>query len=346
MTYALLFASSFALSCIFTWLMKRIASACDITDKPTEARKIHTQPIPLLGGIGIFAAFCVIIALLLFFSGTRNLIIDAHVRLWNVFGLILGGFFLIIGGFLDDRYNLKPHQQIIWPMLASFCVIASGIGIHVLTNPFGGVIDLTGSIWSNVLTFVWLLTAIYTTKFLDGLDGLVSGITVIGSGIIALISIFFFINIPTAHLATISAGVYAGFLLWNFHPAKIFLGEAGSTLAGYLLGVLAIISGAKLATALLILGIPILDAAHVIIRRVIIERRSPFKGDRKHIHFRLYDRGCTHRQTVIILYCIAAFFGFAALFLQSSQKVTALFVVVLLMVLLSFTFKKKTADTR
>lgn len=346
MTYFLLFALSLILSFFCTWCTKHFALRFDITDKPTEARKIHSKPIPLLGGIGIFVAFASMIGFIMLFPSARYIIVDKHVLVPHILGLLMGGLLLTIGGFLDDKYNLKPHYQIIWPILASLAVMASGIGIKILTNPFGGVIDLSHSMWSNVITFIWLLTAIYTTKFLDGLDGLVSGVTVIGCSIVALLSVLLFINIPTAHLATIIAGVYAGFLIWNFNPAKIFLGEAGSTLAGYLLGVLAIISGAKLATALLILGIPILDAIQVIFRRIFIDHTSPFKGDRKHIHFRLYDMGCTQRQAVLILYCIAAFFGLAALFLQSSQKVTALLVVFLLMILLSFTFKKNTADNR
>lgn len=345
MTPLALFLSGFMLSCILTGVVKKIALALDITDKPTEARKIHAHPIPLMGGLGIYCAFSVILLTLLSMSSLQQILIDRHVTYIQIMGMLVGGLILTIGGILDDIYNLKPVYQIISPILACIVILASGIGIKTLTNPFGGTINLTQDILSSLLTCIWLMTAIYTTKFLDGLDGLVSGITVIGSIIILLLSLYFFINIPTVTLASVIAGIFAGFLVWNFHPAKIFLGEAGSTLAGYFLGVLAIISGAKLATALLILGIPILDAAHVIFRRLVLERRSPFKGDRKHIHFRLYDMGCTQPQAVMILYGIAAFFGIAALFLQSSQKVSALVVVLLLMILLTFAYNKKnTAD--
>lgn len=342
MTIAVLFAVSMALSWTATWAVKKVALQLNITDKPTEERKIHTKPIPLLGGIGIWIASAALLLFLLFVPLSGNyLITDAHVLRQHIIGLLIGSLILVIGGFLDDAFTLRPHQQIVWPIGASLAAIFSGIHITILTNPFGGTIDLAAAGLSDIVTFVWLLVAIYTTKFLDGLDGLVAGITSIGSIIIALLSLYLFINIPTAHLAGIVAGCYTGFLLWNFHPAKIFLGEAGSTLAGYFLGVLAIISGAKLATALLILGIPILDAAYVIFSRMVIEHRSPFKGDRKHIHFRLYDMGCSQRQAVMILYCIAAFFGLAALVLQSSQKVTALAVLILFMVLLSCTIRMR-----
>lgn len=340
MSYVYVFITGFAACLLATLAIKKIAIAFDITDKPTVARKIHLKPVPLLGGVGIYGAFIFVCGILLSLPTTRELLIGRHVEYIHIAGLLLGGFFLVVGGALDDIYNLKPYQQFIFPLLASIVIIISGIGATTITNPFGGVVTLN-ALWSAVLTFIWLLTTIYTTKFLDGLDGLASGITIIGSVIIALLSIFFFINPPTATLAVLVAGVYAGFLVLNFNPAKIFLGEAGSTLAGYFLGVLAVISGAKLATALLILGIPILDAAHVIFRRLVIERTSPFKGDRKHIHFRLYDMGCTQRQTVAILYFVAAFFGIAALFMQSSQKVTALVAVFLLMILLSITLARR-----
>lgn len=341
MTYLLFFATSMSVAYIATFFVKHAAVTLHIIDHPIGARKIHTKPIPLLGGIGVYVTVAFIVMIALLIPSTRLLLIDAHVTFPQIAGLLTGGFVLAVGGFFDDKYNLKPQYQIIAPISASLIVIMSGMTIHTLTNPLGGIIDIASESLSASLTFIWLLTTIYTTKFLDGLDGLAAGITSIGSVIIALLSIFFFVNIPTAHLATIIAGAYAGFLIWNFHPAKIFLGEAGSTLAGYFLGVLAIISGAKLATALLILGIPILDATHVIFRRIIIEKKSPFKGDRKHIHFRLYDMGCTQRQAVLMLYCIAAFFGLAALFLQSSQKLTALIAVFLMMFLLGFAFNKK-----
>ncbi len=359
--FAVFFAVSFLVGTVATAIIRKFAIASDITDKPTESRKIHSKPIPLLGGVAVFATiFLMIIVILTIPDGSRFLT-DSHVTLKHIVGFLSGAFVLIVGGFLDDRYNLKPYHQIAFPLLTALIVIGSGIGVTSITNPLGGSINLTSvqfqlftlngvpyyfTLWSDILTFFWLLSTIYTTKFLDGLDGLVAGMTVIGCVVLFFISIFLFVNIPTASLASIIGGAFAGFLVWNFNPAKIFLGEAGSTLAGYVLGILAIISGAKFATALLILGIPLLDACHVIFRRLILERRSPFKGDRKHIHFRLYDMGCTQRQAVLILYCIAAFFGVTALFLQSSQKATALLVVFLLMILLSFTYKKNTASNR
>ncbi|MEK7103089.1 MAG: MraY family glycosyltransferase, partial [Patescibacteria group bacterium] len=269
-------------------------------------------------------------------------IIGRHVEHSDLLFAALGGLLILVGGMLDDVYNLKPWQQIIWPIAAACIIVSAGIGIEHVSNPLGGTIELGG--WSSVVTFMWLMVVMYTTKFLDGLDGLVSGMTVINAVIIAVLSLFFFINIPTAILAVIIASAYAGFLVFNFNPASIFLGESGSLLAGYFLGILAIISGAKLATTMLILGIPILDAVWVISRRMFIERRSPFQADRKHIHFRLLDAGLSQRQAVLVLYIFASIFGVAALFLQSTQKLIGVFVLIGVMVVLGVgvTMKGKT----
>ncbi len=324
------------LSMIATHAMKNIAFQYDITDKPGEQRKIHTHPIPLLGGIAVYSAIVVTLGIYSFFAPKElPSFFGTHVSIQHVLGILCGGAFLMIGGFLDDRYTLKPLQQIIWPMFAVGIVIASGIVVHRVTNPFGGTIELSFlgvPFFSEGITFLWLMIVIYTTKFLDGLDGLVSGMTVIGSSIIALLSFFFFVNIPTGLLAVVTAGAFLGFLVFNFHPATIFLGESGSTFAGFMLGVLAIISGAKFATAVLILGLPILDATWVIVRRTILEKKSPFKGDRKHLHFRLLDAGLSHRQAVFFIYILGLGFGVSALFLQSAQKLVSFGVLVIILV--------------
>ncbi|MBI4262381.1 undecaprenyl/decaprenyl-phosphate alpha-N-acetylglucosaminyl 1-phosphate transferase, partial [Candidatus Uhrbacteria bacterium] len=265
-------------------------------------------------------------------------------------GIFFGGLVIMIGGFLDDRWHWKPGKQIIFPVLAAFIVIASGIGITFITNPFGGQIHLDGwqrilfwfqgipyrlTLPADVFTLLWLLGMMYTTKFLDGLDGLVSGVTVIGGLVIAALALDPIVHQNgTALLALILAGAFFGFIPWNWHPAKIFLGEGGSIFAGFMLGVLAIISGSKVTTTLLVVGIPILDTLWVILRRIFWEHRSPFAGDRKHLHHRLLDLGFSHRAVVLMLYFLAAYFGITALFLQSSGKLIALLILSGTMVLL------------
>lgn len=334
MSFLIIAILSVAASYILTYLVRHCALRLNIVDRPGGQRKIHSEPIPLLGGVALFIALVSVSAFYYFVHFENwHAITDFQIHPKHLAGILMGGFLLVIGGVLDDIFRLGPRTQIIWPICAVLVVISSGIGVEVISNPLGGVLHLDAYNITDTLTFFWLMGTIYTTKLLDGLDGLVSGVTSIGMVIIAIISIFIFVNYPTAILATITAGVFVGFLFWNFYPAKIFLGESGSTLAGYLLGVFAIISGAKFATLLLILGIPILDAAWVILRRIFIEKRSPFSGDRKHLHFRLLDAGFSHRTAVLILYFFSASFGILALFLQSSQKILALVLLAILMIM-------------
>lgn len=234
--------------------------------------------------------------------------------------------------------------------MAALIIIVSGIGINYITSPLGGTIELDTVKWqifsinglpyhitlfADLFTIAWLLGMVYTTKFLDGLDGLVSGTCVIGSLVLFFLSLRPEVMQPeTAMLCVILAGVAAGFLIFNFHPAKIFLGEGGSTFIGFTLGTLAIISGGKIATALLCMGLPVLDVVWVIARRVIT-KKSPLKGDRKHLHFRLLDIGFSHKRAVLFLWFLSACFGITALFLKSRGKLIALGVLALIMIILA-----------
>ncbi len=267
---------------------------------------------------------------------------DIKIGNLQILAIVAGTLLIALGGFLDDKYRLKPWQQFIWPVLAALVVVFLGIKVGYVTNPFASgtgpfgrslfyFVPLAGAIFS----FLWLLGLMYTVKLLDGLDGLVTGVGAIGAIILFIVSLFWDVPLSgTSVLALILAGSLLGFLPYNWHPAKIFLGES-SLFVGFMLGVLSIISGAKLATALLIIGIPILDVVWVILRRLFKEKKSPFIGDRKHLHFRLLDIGLSHRQTVLVLYFFTAFFGTISIFLQSQQKVLALIVLAIIMVLLA-----------
>lgn len=339
-------SGSFVLALLLTPLVRRLAIRLGIVDRPELApdRKEPGRRVPLLGGWAVFLAFSLVVGGLAIF-GFLN---DGSIAPKAVFGLVLGGGLLMIGGSLDDRFNLKPGQQLLWSLLAICVVIVSGIGISFMTNPFGGVIDfdrwavtafsMNGIDYRIVLvadlvTFVWLLGMMYTTKLLDGLDGLVSGVVAIGSLIIFGVSQLADVQqVGTGLVALALAGSCLGFLVFNFAPAKIFLGEGGSLFLGFLLGSLAIVSGGKIATALLIMGVPILDVAWVVVRRWFLERRSPFRSaDRKHLHFRLLDVGLSTRQAVLILYAFTAAFGGASLFARGTAKLIVLGVLVLVM---------------
>lgn len=354
----IVFLLSLALAAILNPLIYKLALRLGIVDiSGKKERKIHKKTAPLLGGLVIFLTFFIILFIIkqtIWWPVDK--VLDKH-----LIGLFLAGGLLMIGGFLDDKYNLKPIQQLIWPILACLVVIISGIGIEYINNPFGPgylhldnikieLIRLKGvpyyfTPWADLVTFFWLMILMYSTKLLDGLDGLVSGITVIGALVIAGLCFFTEFYQPDVGLmGLILAGAALGFLFFNFHPAKIFLGEGGSLFAGFILGSLAIISGSKVATTFLILGLAIIDLISVTIQRIFIEHTSPFKGDKKHFHFRLLEIGFSHRLAVIFYWSIALIFGLTALFLQTRGKIIALFVLIIfgigLISLLSFKKEK------
>lgn len=333
--FLIFFAGTALLSLMVTIWIKKIASGLGIHDLPDNLRKIHKKPLPKLGGAAIFLSFLVGVVILSILGGTDDI---SPVR---ILGFIIGGLILIIGGILDDRYNLKASRQIIFPIAAAAIVVLSGTHISYVTNPFGGklILDqykiLAYPVLGSILVFAWILGMTYTTKFLDGMDGLVAGISAIAGLIIFALSLGPQVNqTTTAFFAIIFAGACAGFLPQNFHPAKIFLGEGGSTFTGFMIAVLSVISGGKIATALLVLGIPVLDAAWVIVRRIWFGA-SPFVGDKKHLHFRLLDIGLSQKQAVIFLYILSAIFGGVAVFLQSLGKLVALLILGCVMLLLA-----------
>ncbi len=346
MSYFFWFFWAVALSTLFTALVRRLAFKFKILDYPNSApRKIHPNPTPLIGGSAVFFAFCISMAVYLFAGEVDFNIIPLKFFLATA----AGGALLIFGGILDDKYNLPPKLTWLFPALASLVVVVAGIGVGIkfLSNPFGAPINIDYFLqigpaaggWkleiSALLIWLWLMGMIYTTKFLDGLDGLTSGVGCIGAFAIFAVSLTEKVNQPmTATLAIMLAGALVGFLIYNFHPARIFLGEGGSTFIGFTLGVLAVILGAKIATALLVMGIPILDVAWVIIRRIFY-RSSPFSGDRRHLHYRLLDIGFSQKQAVLTLYAISAFFGFTAVFLQSLGKLIALVLLFCLMIFMA-----------
>ena len=248
----------------------------------------------------------------------------------------------MIGGFIDDKYSISPRLQILFPIAAALVVIFTGTSIVHVTQLSGGAYSLVWwrlgplSLPSDLITLVWLLAVTYAMKFLDGLDGLVAGQTIIGAGLIAALALsaaFFQPNV--AILALIVGASFLGFLPWNLHPAKQFLGESGSTIAGFALGFLSIVAGTKAATALMALGLPLADASLVVFGR-LMRGVSPFRGDDTHLHFKLLKAGLSQRTVVLLLWIIALLFGVLALGAQTRGKILLLTGLVGVTVILSF----------
>lgn len=355
-----------ALSVVVTGIVRRIALRLHVIDRPSstkEGRKQHARPTPLWGGLAIYLVFCGALAM----ASTDVLpsfYETSPILLKHVWGLMLGGLILMIGGMIDDKYDLKPWIQIVFPVAAAGVVIASGLGFTFLANPFGTGLDLT--VWqidvftwngdayqltplADLFTFVWILVAVYATKMLDGLDGLVSGITVVSGVALFVLSLLLETQQPaTAYIALSLAAATAGFLVWNgpFPQAKIFLGEGGSTFLGFVLAVLAIISGVKIGAVLLLLGLPLVDMMIVIVRRMLA-RQSPFQGDRRHIHFRLqmvFEHARRQRASAYAVYSmwgIVAVFGLAAVLFEGKTKALLLLVLVLVTTVLAIRLPKR-----
>ncbi len=327
----IIFLSAFCLSVVLTYLVRKIALYLKIVDTPDNGRKKHKKSIALLGGIALFVSFWLMVGYLGFFTDILGQNIY-HMQLVSVF---IASLILIVIGIWDDKKNISPSTRIIFSAMAVGLVIIGGVGLDGITNPFGGILKLdiweikifgTGSFWvlADLLVFFWLMGMMYTTKILDGLDGLTTGIVLIGALMIFFLSTTkAFYQPDTAILALILAGVCAGFLLFNFHPAKIFLGEGGGLFLGFMLGILAIIAGGKIATALLVMAVPILDLFWVIYRRAR-GKKSVFVGDRLHLHFRLVDIGLPQRKVVLMLYTVSFVFGTTTLLLPSKYKLLVL----------------------
>lgn len=333
------FFGAFFLATVATVVIRWLALRFGIVDRATGGRKIHAKATPLLGGLAIFASVATVVIVLL---SSTNLLTGGDVTATHYVGFLVAGLILMVGGFLDDKFNLPAKAAIVAPVLAALTAIAFGVEVTKLTNPLGGVIVLEHG-QSNVIVFVWLLVVMYTTKFLDGLDGLATGVSSIGALMVVLLaSTVAYFQPDVATFAIVCLGAMLGFLAFNFHPAKIFLGEGGSTFVGFVVGTLAVISGGKLATALLVLAIPMLDVVWIVVRRFRAGGFSQvFKGDRKHLHHRLLDRGWSQRQIVAAYYLVAIVFGCSTLFLQSKEKLIALAAIVALMFVVAIVLSKQ-----
>lgn len=327
-------AFAFLLTAFLTPLVMRIAVRFHVVDEPKGGRKIHDRTVPLLGGLAIYVGLSIPLLLVLTFSNHLTAgEIDPH----HIFGFLLGGAVLMVGGYLDDRYSLPPKRSVLFPVAAAVIATMFGIGIEKITNPFGGFIYVLPAA-SLLFTFLWLLSMTYATKLLDGIDGLATSVALIGALMIVALALTEEYFQPDVVLFAVMFGAALfGFLLWNFPVARIFLGEGGSTFIGFTLGVLAVIAGSKVATTLLVLGIPILDVVHVAIWRWK-EGRSFTSGDRYHLHHLLLDNGLTQRQVVIVYSSLCLLFGLSTLVFSSFEKLLALlalsvFIFILILVL-------------
>ena len=233
-------------------------------------------------------------------------------------GLLIGGTFIFAVGLADDRLELSPLPQYISQLLAAALAVAFLIIIEYVNNPLTGLqTEDFPYLLTVTISLFWLGLMMNTVNWLDGLDGLAAGVVAIAC-VVLFVNAAFRLNPPQYSVALLPAallGATLGFLPYNFAPARIFLGS-GAVFLGYVLGVLSIIGGAKVASILLVMGLPLLDLAWQIVNRVL-RGQNPTTGDRGHLHFRLADLGLSQKQIVIGYYGFCAVFGALALLIPS-----------------------------
>jgi UDP-GlcNAc:undecaprenyl-phosphate GlcNAc-1-phosphate transferase len=312
---------------------------------------IHTNPIPRGGGLPLFlGAF-----ITSFFFLPHNSEMNA---------LFIAAFTMLMIGLLDDKMNaiskdVSPYIRFLVNIMAAIIVVSSGVSIHYITNPFGsGILSLDvlnvplpflhiTLLLSDIISVLWLIWIMNMLNWSKGVDGQMPGIVVISALVIGVLSLHLnpagqngFID---AKLSFIIAGTALGFLFFNFHPAKIFPGY-GATSIYLLLGVASIITSAKLATALLVMGVPTVDALFIIIRR-IMNKKSPFQGDKKHLHHMLLKIGYSQRKIALFYWCISGILGILSFLLESRSKFFAMLMVIVItggaLLFLNMIVKKK-----
>jgi UDP-GlcNAc:undecaprenyl-phosphate/decaprenyl-phosphate GlcNAc-1-phosphate transferase len=334
MIYVFSFLTTFAITCGITPFVIKFARRFKLVDdakKRFHPAHIHTGIIPRAGGLAIFIGIA--ISIIVFLGFTKITI-----------GLLLAGTILTLIGLLDDKKDVNPYIRLATNTVSALCVIGVGIGIPYVTNPItGGVLhldtlrisfELFGNhsllIWSDLFAFLWIMWTMNIIGWSAGVDGQMPGFVAIAAAFLGFLSMRFTSIDQSQQFVTLLAflvsGSFAGFIPWNFFPQKIMPGYGGKTLAGLFLAVLGILSYGKVGTALLVLGIPTIDAVYTLIRR-IGKGKSPVQADRGHLHHLLLDLGWGKRRIALFYWGVSIILGSVALVVTSQQKVFALFFV-------------------
>jgi UDP-GlcNAc:undecaprenyl-phosphate GlcNAc-1-phosphate transferase len=261
----------------------------------------------------------------------------------QVAALLVGAAAALAIGFLDDKYQLRARWQFLGQFAVAGVAVVLGVVVTTINNPLSpeGIFRIPAAI-VGVTTLLWIVGMVNSLNFIDGLDGLSSGIALIAALTLGVISLGVGTSEPEPYVALfcfVLAGALAGFLRWNFHPAKIFSGTSGIMCVGYSLAVLSILGAGKIAVALLVLGVPIMDTFWITVRR-IASGRSPFAPDRGHIHHRLLDLGLSHRNTVLVIYGVCGLLAVMSLVLSNTSQMYAFLGLVVLFGLALFAIER------
>ncbi|WAA09691.1 MraY family glycosyltransferase [Fervidibacillus albus] len=322
MLYGMALFFSFCLSVLLVPLVKQLAIKIGAVDCPNE-RKVHTKVMPRLGGLAIFISFII---------GSTLFIHDVE----RIFPIVAGSSLIITLGILDDKYQLSAMVKFFGQIGAAIITILGGIQMEYITLFSGEILQF--GFFTIPLTIFWIVGITNAINLIDGLDGLAAGVSSI-----ALFTIFGLSlsmgNFLVALISILLLGGTLGFLIFNFHPAKIFMGDTGSLFLGYMISVLSILGFTKSVTffsliiPIIILAIPIIDTLFAIVRRLV--HKKPLSApDKNHIHHSLMKLGYTHRQTVVIIYMMSGLFNLAAVLFTNSTVLGSVLVLVTLLILI------------
>lgn len=317
--------AALVLALVFVPLAMKLAYKIGAVDKP-NARKVHTKIMPRMGGLGIYLAYIIVVL------ATQKMNMQLA-------GLLLGSTILVVLGIFDDMKDLNAKFKLLIQILAAVIVMAFGVRIEFMTNVFGGE-AIYLDILSLPITLLWIVGITNAINLIDGLDGLAGGIATIAALSMAVVG-WIYGQYLMASMAIILAGATMGFLRYNFHPAKVFMGDTGSLFLGFNLSVLAIMGVAKsvtfisLAAPVLVLGVPIFDTFFAILRRKM-NHKPIFAADKDHLHHRLLGMGFSHRKTVLIIYAISFFLALSAILITylSTAEAVAVVAIVLSVILI------------
>ena len=327
--FLVVFSVAFLVSSISTPLLRRVALRTNILSRPGK-RRIHKRPIPYLGGIAIYISFVISILLILYVRPSFRQ--DVFHKLE---GLLVGGTLVAILGLWDDIKNIRPSIKLFTQFIVALLLFRYGLKIELLTNPFLGDQFRLPILFSIALSTLWIIGIMNAVNLIDGLDGLAAGIVAIVSGSLVLVAIYLNYSLDALlHLALI--GSVLGFLRYNFHPAKIFMGDSGSLFIGYVLACVTLFEShykASTAVALLVpltaLAIPLSDTIMAVFRRLLL-KGSIFKADKNHLHHRLLNIGLNQRQIVLFLYLVTLYLGiFSFLFVLIPERFALILLILL-----------------
>lgn len=323
LNYILVLIATVMISLLVTPFVRFLAFRVGAVDHP-NARRINKKPMPSAGGLAIFFSFLV----------ASLILMPIVLKNWEqsyfdyILPVTLGGLIIVVTGFLDDIYELRPRVKMIGILSAAVLIwYFTDFRFDSFKIPFGGPLIAFGPFLTFFVTVIWIVGITNAINFLDGLDGLVAGVSIISLVTMGLISNFFLFQSDIYLTLTIFVliAAIAGFFPYNYNPAIIYMGDTGALFVGFMISVLSL-QGLKNATAVavispvIVLGVPIVDTAVAILRRKLSGKKVS-EADRMHLHHRLLAMGFTHRGAVLVVYGIAMLFSLTSLLLNVSSRI-------------------------